>query len=439
MKFVSTRNQNFAVTFSEALKKGLAPDGGLFVPEKFPVLDIQSLEALALRENSFASFAAEVLRPFLAGDPLQEFLNDICTSALNFAIPLKKLESHAAILELFHGPTGAFKDVGARFLAACMERLSQANKEKQTVLVATSGDTGGAVAGAFFGKKDFEVFILFPQGKISARQEKQLTCWGGNVRAFAVQGTFDDCQKIVKTALRDEELKAQRQFTSANSISIGRLLPQMIYYAHSSLRYRQQSGRVAGFIVPTGNLGNALAALWAKHLGFPIAKVVLATNANHAIVDYFASGQWRPHSSMTTLANAMDVGDPSNMERLRHLYANLEEMKKEVAAFSVGDEQIKDSIRKGRQRWNETLCPHTATAAFTYEQLSQQNPSQDWILVATAHPAKFESVVEPLIQQTIPIPPELAELLSRPSQMVKIPADFAAFKQAIRGLYSRII
>lgn len=422
MKYISTRHQSDSLKFEEALGQGLAPDGGLYIPEVFPSLDISEFSP----QMSSAEFGAKLLKPFLAGDRLQPQLPVICEAALNFPLPLRFRSDQTAVLELFHGPTAAFKDVGARFLAECLTRNSSAN-HKRTVLVATSGDTGGAVAGAFFGKPDIEVFVLFPLGKISQRQEKQIACWGGNIHAFAVQGSFDDCQRVVKEALSDSQWKREKHFLSANSISIGRLLPQMIYYAKSSLEYQKSQGVIPGIIVPTGNLGNAVAALWAKRLGFPIGKVVFATNANRSIGDFFSSGIWKPNPTIATLANAMDVGNPSNMERLRALYPHLEDLKNEVASISVSDEGISDVIQTSFQATREVFCPHTATAIAARRQLGEGH----WILVSTAHPAKFETIVEPRIGQKVPIPPSLATLLERPSVYQEMPAELSAFKKLV--------
>jgi len=427
VKYTSTRDPSLSFSFSEALAQGLAPEGGLFIPEEFPSLDLSEFSV----EQSYAEFAAKLLKPFLQGDLLQALLPEICQAAFNFPIPLRYRKDDSAVLELFHGPTAAFKDVGARFLAECLMRTPSSHLVR-TVLVATSGDTGGAVAGAFFGKPGIEVYVLFPKGKISLRQEKQIACWGGNVRAFAVQGSFDDCQKIVKEALGDSLWRRKKEFLSANSISVGRLLPQMVYYAKSSLEYRKARGVVPGVIVPTGNLGNAVAALWAKRLGFPLGTVILATNANRSIGDYFASGVWEPRPTVTTLANAMDVGNPSNMERLRVLYPRLEDLKKDVATASVSDAEISEEIQRSFRENREIYCPHTATSLVAQRKMGEGG---HWILVSTAHPAKFETIVEPLIGQSVPVPPALAALLQRPSVYEEIPPHFAEFKKFVEEIH----
>lgn len=424
MKFVSSRSlAGPKSSFSEAAMRGMAPDGGLYVPESFPHFDMTSFEP----GLSLSGFAAKMLAPFFEGDRLDSELSAICAGALDFPIPLKPLRDGAAVLELFHGPTCAFKDVGARFLAEC---LSRSPDRPSTIIVATSGDTGGAVAGAFFGRPGLDVMILYPKGKISARQEKQLTCWGENVRAFAVRGTFDDCQRVVKSVLRDSEWASKRRFLSANSISVGRLLPQAVFHARASLEYARAGGRNAGIVIPTGNLGDAVAALWAKAMGFPIARVVLATNANATIRDYFASGTYAPRASVSTLANAMDVGDPSNMERLRTLYPDLEALKRDVSVELATDDEISTAIRDGLAKWGEIWCPHTATAVIAWERARARGESTDLILAATAHPAKFETVVEPLIGRAVPIPPPLQAILGRPSVSVEIDPSLEALRRA---------
>ncbi len=284
---------------------------------------------------------------------------------------------------------------------------------------------GGAVAAAFHGKANFDVFVLYPKGKISERQEKQIAAWGGNVRAIAVRGSFDDCQRIVKEAMRDRELSSKRNFVSANSINVARLLAQVTYYAKSSLEYWQKTSETPGFVIPTGNLGNAFAALWAKKIGFPIGKVILATNANRAVVDFVTSGKYEARSTISTLANAMDVGDPSNIERLRWLYPEHDELVDEVSAVSVSDDEIRAAIRDAYVKEKEIWCPHTATALVAREKVEGSN----WILVATAHAAKFETIVEPLIGGKIAVPPSLSSLLGREIVTVEIEPTLFDFKR----------
>jgi threonine synthase len=422
MRFISTRDGDRAATLSEAITAGIAPDGGLFVPERFP-----RFEPSDFGGEGLAGVAERLLRPFFDDDALAPELGAICREALDFPVPLRHLRDRTAVLELFHGPTAAFKDVGARFLARCLARIPTGAGRPRTVLVATSGDTGGAVAAAFHGQPGAEVVVLFPKGRISARQEKQLTCWGGNVRALAVLGDFDDCQRLAKAAFADPSLRAARDMTSANSINLGRLLPQMTYYADAALRYSRKAGVPPGFIIPTGNVGNAVACLWARESGLPIGDVVLATNANDVIPEYLETGEWQPRPTTATLANAMDVGNPSNMERLFALWPDLAAARRAVRAFSVDDDAIRDRIRRGPAEWGETWDPHTAAAVDVRERIGGSN----WVLVATAHPAKFESVVEPLVGHQVPVPPALAALLERPTRATEIEPTMEALRAAL--------
>jgi len=423
VRFVSTRGRAAAASYSEAITAGLASDGGLFVPREFPLLDPRSFEDA---DGDFPTLAARVLEPFLAGDALAGELPRLCRAAFDFPLVLEELRDRTAVLELFHGPTAAFKDFGARFLAACLTAQST-DERPLTILVATSGDTGGAVAAAFHRRPGTRVAVLYPKGGVSARQEQQLTCWGDNVRSFAVRGTFDDCQRVVKAAFRDERMTSEHRLTSANSINVGRLLPQMAYYCAASVAYRKRFGAEAGFVIPSGNVGNAVGAFWAKRSGFPVRQIAMATNANRVIPDWFEGGPWRPRRSIPTLANAMDVGDPSNMERLFALYPDREALLRDACSASFDDATIRDAIARGPAEWGRVWCPHTATAVRLREQLSRE----DWVVVATAHPAKFETVVEPLIGRSIEPPPRLAELLDRPRHVVEIDPEVDALARGL--------
>ena len=298
MKFRSTRGSAPATGFSEAILAGLAPDGGLYVPERFPTFELTDVDPAA----GFAETAAKILRPFFRGDALEGDLDDLCTRAFDFPVPLVSLEPGTAVLELFHGPTAAFKDFGARFLAVCFERALAADRDlgPLTVLVATSGDTGAAVAAACHRRERIRVGILYPDGGVAPRQERQLTCWDDNVESFAVRGTFDDCQRLVKQAFALTDWPASGALSSANSINVGRLLPQAVFYAVASLQYLADHGKPAGFVVPSGNIGNSVGAFWAKRMGFPIRHVALASNANRVVPDWFESGEWSPRPSVQT-------------------------------------------------------------------------------------------------------------------------------------------
>jgi len=278
--------------------------------------------------------------------------------------------------------------------------------------------------------------VLFPEGRVSARQEHQLTCWSDNVLSLSVKGTFDDCQTLVKSALADQALCDRYRFSSANSINIGRLLPQTTYYADASLRHFRANAARPGFVIPTGNLGNALACIMAREMGLPIGPIVLATNANRTIPEYFETMQWLPRASVQTLASAMDVGDPSNMERLRAILGDADVLRERLGVLSVDDEQIKASIRRDYDEFGFATCPHTATATHTWRYMDADlRAAHDWILVATAHPAKFETIVEPLIGTAIPLPDELAQILSRPTRSMSISPELAALATVMDGYF----
>ena len=431
MRFQSTRDAQLTAGFGEALAQGLAPDGGLYVPIEWPSVQAASFAA----RESLAGIGSRLLAPFAAADPLAPSLADITAEAFEFPAPVVALggTGRLAILELFHGPTAAFKDFGARFLAACLARLRGPASRPLTILVATSGDTGGAVAAAFHGRPGIEVAVLFPKGLVSPTQERQLTCWGGNVRSFSVRGTFDDCQRLVKQAFLDRRWQQERSLSSANSINLGRLLPQTVYYAAASLAVYRAHGERASFIVPSGNLGNAVACIWARRLGLPIAEVVLAHNANRTVSDFLDTGDWRPRASVPTLASAMDVGNPSNMERLRAIYPDLSEIRSAVSACTVDDEAIRARIRTGYQELGQIWCPHTATAAEAYARLAaQRRDGGRWVLVSTAHPAKFREIVEPLIGREVAVPESLAKLFARPTECTEIDADLGSLRDALR-------
>lgn len=427
MRFFSTREKSPGLLISEAIALGLASDGGLYVPDRFPCFQIEDFDGV----TEFPEFAFLVLKPFFEADPLSGELEKICKRAFSFPVILKDVRSSqsglaTSVLELFHGPTAAFKDVGARFLAEC---LSARSRTKQTILVATSGDTGGAVASAFHGRPGFEVVIVFPKDGVSERQRQQLTCWGGNIHTYAVKGSFDTCQKLVKSAFSDPELRGTGKMSSANSINIGRLLPQVTYYAMASIQYLRKHHCSASFIIPTGNAGNAVAALWAKKMGFPIGSIGMATNANRVIPDYFKSGDWKPSASVATLANAMDVGHASNMERAFHLESQGFHLKENVFSVSVSDEEIRKTIGAGEKEYGEIWCPHTATAIYVRN--LQRGASQDWIVVSTAHPAKFETIVEPLIGHRIEVPKVLEDLLTLKSNYEEISGDYEDFSKLL--------
>ena len=413
--YVSTRSvTGDKSTASEAILKGLAPDGGLFIPESIPRIP----EDFTLSKGAWYAMY-QAMKPYFEGDELEGDLEEIAKNAFSFPVPFHHNEGKDT-LELFYGPTAAFKDFGARFLAFSMEKLLEKRNRDLCILVATSGDTGGAVASAFHNRKHLSVKVLFPKGRVAERQQKQLTCWDGNVESYEVDGTFDDCQKMVKDAFMDSSLSG---LSSANSINLGRLLPQMAYYVYASSLYKEIYGREAVFIIPSGNVGNSTGAFWAKAMGAPIKSIVLAVNANRTIPDYLETGEYRPRPSVETLANAMDVGAPSNMERLFAMFPSVEQFRENVASYSVSDDEIRRTIGEEYRESGHIICPHTACGERVRR---DYYADEDTVVVATAHPAKFERIVEPIIGGPVAIPKQLFDILQKPSAAKSIGTDYHA-------------
>jgi threonine synthase len=428
MRFVSTRGSGSADSIGPVLLRGAAPDGGLYMPEALPASNWRQLDPNA----PLAQFAAQFLQPFFAGDELEHQLPAICAEAFDFAATLATPDpEHPSMqaLELFHGPTGAFKDFGARFLMACFDRLG-GDGQPLTVLAATSGDTGGAVGCAAEGCASVQAVILFPKGRVSEFQERQLTCWNDPVRALEVEGDFDECQRLVKAAFADPGLTAEHRLTSANSINLGRLLPQVTYIAQAALKLLAKTGEKPGMVIPTGNLGHGFAALLARAMGVPIGPLVLATNANRTLQDWSSSGRYEPRSSVATLANAMDVGAPSNFERLIALPEDVRQVRVEL----VEDEAIKARILTDYRASGYVWCPHSATAAEAYARLPEaERLARPWVVAATAHPYKFGETVEPVIGRAVEPPPLLKAILDRPTRKSTIAARLEALAEALNS------
>ena len=409
MQFVSTRSGKNPVSFTEAMFRGLAPDGGLYRPVETPELGnfFQSLDKNATFLELAADFTAELLGPEIS----TEMARRICEDAFPFSPVLAEPGGGTAVLELFHGPSCAFKDFGASFLAASMNRLLADRDEHAIIVTATSGDTGSAVAQAFHGKKRIDVVILYPSGRVSPLQEKQLTTLGGNVRALEVQGNFDDCQRMAKAAFTDPALAAL-PLSSANSINLGRLIPQSFYYvwAWNQLRNR---GPIA-YVVPSGNFGNITAGLYAAAWGLPVENFVAATNANDVVPEYLHTGRYQPRPSVATYSNAMDVGAPSNYERLDVLFnRSVADFRKAVRAFSIDDEETLATIRRVDEDYGYLCCPHTAVGWRAAEMYKEIHPEATALVLATAHPGKFVEVVQKATGKTPALPPALARLTER--------------------------
>ena len=418
MIYRSTRGTSPEVELADAVRNGAAPDGGLYLPEGIPFVgDIDG-------EDDAPAFAARMFAPFFTGSSLEGELGAACATAFAQPLPIVPVDDKRPTLnalELFHGPTGAFKDFGAQFLFSLLDTIGQ-RSEPLTVLAATSGDTGAAVGCAAEGRTGASAVILFPKGRVSLYQKKQISCWNAPVRAIEIEGDFDDCQALVKAAFQDHALTAKHNLTSANSINIGRLMPQMAYIGLAATRTFRATGEKPGFIIPTGNLGHGFAALYARAMGLPIGPIKLVTNANPALSEWFKSGTYTPRTSLATIANAMDVGAPSNFERL----ASLSDQLGEISVELVDDDAIRARIVADYRASGYVWCPHSATAAEAFarmpEALQDQRP---WIACATAHPYKFADVVEPLVGRVIEPTPALAAINHRSSRAVPLRADLA--------------
>ncbi len=430
MEYYSTNHQTRNVSLREAVVKGLAADRGLFMPERIPQLPkafFKNIGNLSLQEISYA-----VANTLFGEDMDSQELKNIVYDTLNFDIPLVHVNGDIYSLELFHGPTAAFKDVGARFMARLLGYFTRRgnNTGKVNVLVATSGDTGSAVANGFLGVDGVRVFVLYPEGKVSKIQEAQFTTLGQNITALEVNGTFDDCQRLVKQAFLDDELNSKMNLSSANSINVARFLPQMFYYfyAYAQLQQRNQADKDLVVAVPSGNFGNITAALIAKRMGLPIKRFIAANNRNDIFCHYLLTGKYEPKPSVATIANAMDVGDPSNFARVLDLYGHSHErICSEISGCSYTDEQISDTLAYCYKTNGYLLDPHGAVA---YRALMEQlKPGETGVFAETAHPAKFKDTVESIIGDTLPVPERLEKFMQGKKQTVKMPSGFTSFKK----------
>ena len=436
MQYYSTNGTTPKVSLQTAVVKGLAADRGLFMPERIPLLPkafFNNIGDMSLQDISF------IVANTLFGDDIENTtLKDIVYDTLNFDIPLKYVTGNRYSLELFHGPTLAFKDVGARFMARILghfNSMENSNGEVVNVLVATSGDTGSAVANGFLGVPGVRVFVLYPQGKVSRIQEAQFTTLGQNITAIEVNGTFDDCQALVKSAFMDEELNAHMKLTSANSINVARFLPQMFYYfyAYAQLVKRGQDVSNVVVSVPSGNFGNITAGLIGKRMGLPIKRFIAANNRNDIFFQYLNTGVYSPKPSIATIANAMDVGDPSNFARVLDLYKHsYEAICKEISGCTYTDEQIAETMAKTYKETGYLLDPHGAVAYRSLEE--GLSPEETGIFLETAHPAKFKATVEAIINEEIDIPDKLAAFLNGDKKTVKMTSGFTAFKKYLMSI-----
>lgn len=430
MHYYSTNKKVSPTTLQEAVARGLAPDKGLYMPEKIGLLPAAFFHHI--NEMSFTEIAQQVARLFFEEDIPKEALDEIVSETLNFEIPLVEIEDGIHVLELFHGPTFAFKDVGARFMARVLSYfVKERQQEEIKVLVATSGDTGSAVANGFLGVEGIQVFVLYPSGKVSDIQEAQFTTLGQNIVALEIDGTFDDCQVLVKSAFMDEELNRHLNLTSANSINVARFLPQSFYYfwAYAQLAGRLQRKQTV-ISVPSGNLGNLTAGLFAKRTGLPIKRFIAANNRNDVLFQYLQTGKYRPTPSIQTVANAMDVGAPSNFERVLDLYAGSHRaVKEEISGFTYDDDSIRNAIRTVYQQSHYLLDPHGACAYLALKEGIK--PDEVGVFLATAHPAKFKETVEDCIETPLEIPAGLKTFMQQEKQSVQLANDFIELKKAL--------
>lgn len=403
MHFYSTKDSSKTVGFKDALFQGLAPDGGLYMPKSIPVLNTDSFNS----NLTYPELAVGMIHPFTKDDISKSILTDMCESAFDFSVPIIELNENDSVLELFHGPTLAFKDFAARFMARTISYFLENENQELTILVATSGDTGSAVANGFFGIDGIKVIILYPSKRVSPIQEKQLTTLGGNITALEIDGTFDDCQRMVKTAFRDKDLLNHRLLSSANSINVARLLPQSVYYAWAWIQCGKNETVV--FSVPSGNFGNLTGGLLANKMGIPVEKFIASTNVNDVFPKYLSSGNVNNQKAVQTLSNAMDVGVPSNLERIQNLfYDDVDQIKVDISSWSFNDEQTKIALRNIIEKYNYLVDPHTAVGFLGLEKYRDKTHSTTkGIILSTAHPGKFHDVLEPLVGEKIALPEQL--------------------------------
>lgn len=418
MNFYSLNKQAPSVSFKEAVIRGIAPDRGLYFPETITALPETFFENIEDYSNLEIAFRA--IEQFVGEDIPADALKEILAEVLDFDFPVVEIEDNAATLELFHGPTLAFKDVGARFMARCLGYFSTENTKDVTVLVATSGDTGGAVANGFLGVDGVKVVILYPSGKVSDIQEKQLTTLGQNITALEVEGTFDDCQDMVKTAFLDEGITKNMQLTSANSINVARWLPQMFYFLFA-YKEMKSKGKDIVFSVPSGNFGNICAGIMAQRLGMPSRHFIASTNVNDVVPRYMQSAKYEPKASIATISNAMDVGDPSNFIRIRHLFEdNFEALSNNLSSYSFTDEETKATILKLHNDYNYVADPHGAVGYLGLKKYQESHPDTYGIFLETAHPVKFLDVVEDTIRDNIALPESIIAVMNKKKKSVQI-------------------
>ncbi|PWT71960.1 MAG: threonine synthase [Bacteroidetes bacterium] len=427
MKYYSLQGTSPEVDFREAAIRGQAPDKGLYFPKTIPAVSSKLIDGID--EYSKEEIAFQVIRPFVGGCIPDPDLQNIVAETVSFEFPLVRVQEDIYSLELFHGPTLAFKDVGARFMSRCLGYFTTSQNKKITVLVATSGDTGGAVANGFYGVDGVEVIILYPKGKVSSVQELQLTTLGKNIFALEVQGSFDDCQQLVKKAFVDSELNKALFLTSANSINVARWLPQQFYYFFAYQQWKDKKHPPV-ISVPSGNFGNICAGLLAHHAGLPVKHFIAACNANDIVPGFLSNGQYRPKKAVATLSNAMDVGDPSNFVRVLELFHHeFDSLKASLSSYSISDAATKEAIRYVYTKYHYLLDPHGAVGYLSLEKYFEKQGREPAIFLETAHPVKFYDVVEPIIGEKVEIPESVQSLMGKKMQKVSMEVDYEALKE----------
>ena len=427
MRFFSTNNKEHTADLKTAVLKGLAPDKGLYMPESIPVLPKSFWDNIPGKTMGEIGF--EMLKPYFCPDIPEDTFRKMVDDAFNFPVPVVKITDNICTAELFHGPTLAFKDVGARFLARVMSYFAS-NQKDINVLVATSGDTGSAVANGFLGVKGVKVHVLYPSGLVSKLQELQFTTLGQNITAYEVSGVFDDCQRMVKECFMDKELNEKRTLTSANSINLARFLPQSVYYAYALSQIPQERWKDVVVTVPSGNFGNITAGLVAWRMGMPVKRFIAAINANRVFADYLETGVYKPQKSIATIANAMDVGDPSNFARVLELFGkSVDNIRAEISSYSYTDEQIGATMAETLKQTGYELDPHGAVG---YSALRDHlNSGELGLFLETAHPAKFIDTVEKYTGKRVEIPARLQKFAEGTKQTVKITADYNELKKRL--------
>nr|WP_321228226.1 threonine synthase [uncultured Psychroserpens sp.] len=430
MKYYSLNRKAPDTTFENAVIKGLAPDSGLYFPEEIKPLPKSFFEDID--NKSYPEIAFEAIKQFVSPEIPEDILKTIIEETLSFDFPVVKLDENISTLELFHGPTMAFKDVGARFMARCLGYFNQNNTNEVTVLVATSGDTGGAVANGFLGVKGVNVVILYPSGKVSDIQEKQLTTLGQNITALEVDGVFDDCQDMVKKAFLDESITSKMQLTSANSINVARWLPQLFYFMFAYKQLHNQHDEIV-FSIPSGNFGNICAGMVAQQLGLPIKHFIASNNANNVVTEYLKTEHYNPKPSVATISNAMDVGNPSNFIRIQEIYKNnFKRLQANLSSFSYTDEQTKEALLEIYKTYNYVADPHGAVGYLGCKDYLKTNPNAHCVFLETAHPTKFLDVVEDVIDAEITLPPQIEAVMGKEKVALQI-SDYEGLKGFLLG------